>query len=193
VGGQALERLYYFVSLEASSGDSQAVNRITNPLIADANSIAVLPSRCGAPATSVQCAAAEKFIQSQMNVIVPRSQKTFTGLARADYHWTDRNSFSLVADAQHYRSPNGADQLAVSAEGGLLGGNGNVARRRATRMPAGRRNWDRIWSTNCASGGIRTASRCCPNPTVAFHRQSGADGSRGKSGREPKRAGHRAQ
>ena len=126
VGGQALERLYYFVSLEASSGDSQAVNRITNPLIADANSIAVLPSRCGAPATSVQCAAAEKFIQSQMNVIVPRSQKTFTGLARADYHWTDRNSFSLVADAQHYRSPNGADQLAVSAEGGLLGGNGNV-------------------------------------------------------------------
>ena len=125
-GGQAIDRLYYFVSLEASSGSSQEVNHITNPLIADANSIAVLPSRCGAPATSVQCAAADKFIQSQMNAIVPGSQKTFTGLARADYHWTERNSFSLVADAQHYRAPNGADQLAVSPEGGLLGGNGNL-------------------------------------------------------------------
>lgn len=126
LGGQAMDRLYFFVSLEASSGSSQAINRITNPLIADPNSITVLPSRCGAPATSVQCTAADKFVQSQMNVIVARSQKTFTGLARADYHWTERNSFSLVADAQHYRSPNGAQQLAVSPDGSLLGDNGNV-------------------------------------------------------------------
>ena len=126
VGGQALDRLYYFVGLEASSGSWQDVNRITNPLIADPNSVAVLPSRCGAPATSAQCAAVEKFIQAQMNAIVPGSQKTFTGLVRADYHWTERNSFSLVADAQHYRAPNGAGQMAVSPDGGLLGGNGNV-------------------------------------------------------------------
>jgi len=126
VGGQALERLYFFVSLEAMSGSSQAINRITNPLIADPNSVTVLPSRCGAPATSVQCTAADKFIQSQMNVIVPRSDKSLTGLARADYHWTERNSFSLVADAQHYRSPNGAQQLAVSPDGSLLGDNGNL-------------------------------------------------------------------
>jgi hypothetical protein len=125
-GGQAIDRLYYFVSLEASSGSSEGLNHITNPLIADANSIAVLPSRCGAPATSVQCAAADKFVQSQMNVIVPRSQKFLTGLARGDYHWTDRTSFSLVADAQHYRAPNGAQQLAVSPDGSLLGDNGNV-------------------------------------------------------------------
>jgi hypothetical protein len=126
VGGQAMDRLYFFVSLEASSGSSEGINRITNPLIADPNSVAVLPSRCGAPATSVQCTAADKFIQSQMNAIVARSEKTFTGLARADYHWTERNSFSLAADAQHYRAPNGAQQLAVSPDGGLLGGNGNL-------------------------------------------------------------------
>ena len=66
----------------------------------------MLTSRCGAPATSVQCTAAEKSIQSQMNVIVPRSDKSLTGLVRADYHSTDRDGFSLVADAQHYRSPN---------------------------------------------------------------------------------------
>jgi len=125
-GGQAMDRLYFFVSLEASSASSQAINRITNPLIADPNSVTVLTSRCGAPATSVQCTAAEKFIQSQMNVIVPRSQKYLTGLARADYHWTDRNSLSLVADAHHYRAPNGAQQLAVSPDGSLLGDNGNV-------------------------------------------------------------------
>ena len=125
-GGQALDRLYFFASLEASSGTSQAINRITNPLIADANSVTVLPSRCGAPATLVQCTAADKFIQSQMNVIVPRSTKSLSGLARADYHWTERNSFSLVADAQHYRSPNGARQLAVSPDGSLLGNNGNL-------------------------------------------------------------------
>ena len=125
-GGQTIDRLYYFVSLEASSGSSQAINRITNPLIADPNSVAVLTSRCGAPATSVQCSAAEKFIQSQMNVIVPRSQKYLTGLVRGDYHWTERNSFSLVADAQHYRSPNGAQQLAVSPDGSLLADNGNA-------------------------------------------------------------------
>jgi len=126
VGGQAMDRLYFFVSLEASSGSSQAINRITNPLIADANSVTVLASRCGAPATSVQCTAAEKFIQSQMNVVVPRSQKYMTGLARGDYHWTDRTSFSLVADAQHYRSPNGAQQLAVSPDGSVLADNGNL-------------------------------------------------------------------
>jgi hypothetical protein len=126
VGGQAMDRLYFFVSAEAASGSSQAINRITNPLIADANSVAVLPSRCGAPATSVQCTAADKFVQSQMNVIVARSQKSLTGLARADYRWTDRNSFSLVADAQHYSAPNGAQQLAVSPDGSLLGNNGSV-------------------------------------------------------------------
>ncbi len=125
-GGQALDRLYYFVSAEASSGSSEGINRITNPLIADPNSVTVLTSRCGAPATSVQCTAAEKFIQSQMNVIVPRSEKTYTGLARADYRWTERTSFSLVADAQHYRAPNGAQQLAVSPDGSLLGNNGNM-------------------------------------------------------------------
>ena len=125
-GGQALNRLYVFADAEASSGRSQGVNQITNPLIADANSVAVLASRCGAPATAVQCTAAEKFIQSQMNTVVARSQNFLTGLLRADFHWTDRNSLSLVADAQHYRAPNGANSLAVSANGGLLGGNGNV-------------------------------------------------------------------
>ncbi|MGO9228757.1 MAG: TonB-dependent receptor domain-containing protein [Bryobacteraceae bacterium] len=126
-GGQALERLYVFADLEASSGSSEAINRITNPLLADPNSVAVLTSRCGAPATSVQCTAAEKFIQSQMNVTVPRSQNYLTGLARADYHWTDRTTLNLVADAQRYHAPNGADQLAVSPNGGLLGGNGNLS------------------------------------------------------------------
>jgi len=125
-GGRALDRLYYFVNLEGSSGSSEGINRITNPLIADSNSVEVLASRCGAPATSAQCSAAEKFIQSQMNVIVPRSQKYLTGLVRGDYHWTERNTFSLAADAQHYRSPNGAQQLAVSPDGSLLGDNGNV-------------------------------------------------------------------
>ena len=126
-GGQALERLYVFADLEASSGSSEAINRITNPLLADPNSVAVLTSRCGAPATSVQCTAAEKFIQSQMNVTVPRSQNYLTGLARADYHWTDRTTLNLVADAQRYHAPNGAGQLAVSPNGGLLGGNGNLS------------------------------------------------------------------
>ena len=125
VGGQATDRLYYFVSAEASSGTSEGINRITNPLIADPNSVAVLPSRCGAPATSAQCAAAEKFIQSELNVVVPRSTKYFSGLARGDYHWTERTSFSLMADAEHSRAPNGAQQLAVAPDGSLLG-NGNL-------------------------------------------------------------------
>jgi hypothetical protein len=126
-GGKATERLYYFADLEASSGSSQALNKITNPLIADADGVAVLTSRCGAPATSVQCAAAEKFIESQMNVAVARSQKYLSGLVRGDYHWTEHNSLSLALDAMRYRAPNGTGQLAVSSDGGLLGGNGNLA------------------------------------------------------------------
>jgi len=125
-GGKASDRWYYFASLEAESGNSEGINRITNPLIADPDSVAVLTSRCGAPATSAQCGAAEKFIQSQMNVIVPRSTKDYTGLARGDFHWTDRSNISLVADAQHYRAPNGAQQLEVSPDGSLLGDNGNL-------------------------------------------------------------------
>jgi hypothetical protein len=126
-GGKATELLYYFADLEASSGSSQALNMITNPLIADPNGVAVLTSRCGAPATSVQCTAAEKFIQSQMNVTVARSEKYLTGLVRGDYHWTEHNTLSLAADAMRYRAPNGTGQLAVSPNGGLLGGNGNLA------------------------------------------------------------------
>src|ERR1035437_7158256 len=60
-----------------------------------------------------------------MNAIVPRTDRVVTGLARLDYRRRDRDAFTLEADYMKWRAPNGAQMEPVSADGALLGDNGN--------------------------------------------------------------------
>ena len=124
LGGPILrgKNVFFFANFEAIDGSSLGDNRITNQLIANPLGTAVLASNC--KATAAQCAAAEKFIDAQMNVAVPRSLHSLTGLAKVDYRRSERNSFTVEADATHTRAPNGVEDDEVTANGGLLGANG---------------------------------------------------------------------
>ncbi|WP_321473623.1 TonB-dependent receptor domain-containing protein [uncultured Paludibaculum sp.] len=113
-------KLFFFSNLEVTDGHGQRLNRIINPLITDPAGMVVDSSQC--TATAAQCAKATQFIQNQMNVLVPRSEHGFSGLARLDYRRSDRNSFNLSAFATHARGPLGSQNQAVSSDGGLLGG-----------------------------------------------------------------------
>ena len=120
VGGPILEnKVFFFANFEASNGNAQGLNRITSPLIADPYGRYVLPSNC--KATTAQCAAATKFIQSQMNVLVPFDDHWVTGLAKLDYRRSDRNSFSVEGNAMNLRAPMGSQVSDVAANGGMLG------------------------------------------------------------------------
>jgi hypothetical protein len=123
VGGPILpDRIFGFVSFEATNGDSTALNRITNPLIANAFGTAVLPSNC--KASAAQCAAADNFINAQMNVPVARSLHSQAGFAKVDYRHSENHTFSVEANAMHRNAPQGAQAETVASNGGLLGTNG---------------------------------------------------------------------
>jgi hypothetical protein len=127
-------KLFYFANVEFLDGHHQGLNRITNPLLVDSTGTSVLSSNC--QATAAQCAAAVKFIQGQMNVLVPRSEHWLTGLVRLDYRRSDHHVLSLVAGGTHGRSPEGPQNQDVAPNGGLLGN--DIVRRDTT---FGKLNW----------------------------------------------------
>ncbi|MGA2774224.1 MAG: TonB-dependent receptor [Bryobacteraceae bacterium] len=120
VGGPVLpNKLFFFLNAEVLDADFQDMNRITSPMIANAAGTAVLASNCKASATI--CAAAAQFIQAQMNVVSPLSQRMATGLGKIDYRRSDRNTFGVEANALNSRFPEGAQTGNVAPDGGLLG------------------------------------------------------------------------
>ena len=125
IGGPIFRnKVFFFANYEALDGHSTGFNRITNPVIADPFGNSVSLANC--KATPTQCTAAAKFIQSRMNVVVPRSSHSGTAFAKIDYHRSDRNTFSFDANGSRWLSPNGAQTAAVATDGSLLGNNGNL-------------------------------------------------------------------
>ena len=116
--------IFFFGNYEGIYGQYEGLNRITNPTIADPTGMFVLPSNC--KGTVTQCAAAAKFIQSRMNVIVPRTVHSGTAFAKLDFYKGDRHTVSLEANGSRWISPSGAQNEAVSTDGSLLGANGNL-------------------------------------------------------------------
>ncbi|HWB97240.1 MAG TPA: carboxypeptidase regulatory-like domain-containing protein, partial [Bryobacteraceae bacterium] len=112
-------KLFFFSNLEIEDSHGQGLNRITNPLLV--NDGGTLPAVWNCHATSAQCAVASSFLQSQMNVLVPRSEHWITGLARLDYRRSDRHTLSLAVHGAHSRAPQGFDNEAVAPDGGMLG------------------------------------------------------------------------
>jgi len=125
LGGAILPgKLFAFGNFEADQSSSNGLNRITNPLIANTTFTAVAPSTC--TTTAAPCAAALSFLNSQFNAVVPRSQRSQLGFVRFDYVRGENDRISLEANAMHRNAPNGLVPDALTSNGGLLGGNGNV-------------------------------------------------------------------
>jgi hypothetical protein len=113
------DQLFFFTNFEALYRNAQGLNRITSPLIADPAGRTVLASNC--TATAAQCAAATRFLQSQMNVLVPLSEHSLNGFAKIDYRRSERNTFNFDASAAHWRAPSLAQTESVAPNGGLIG------------------------------------------------------------------------
>jgi hypothetical protein len=118
-GGPIKDQVFFFANVEIMNRDAQGLNRITNPLIADPTGTTVLASNCAA--TKAQCAAATKFLQSQMNVLTPLSEHAYSGFGRLDYRRSNGDVFSFDVNAAHWKAPSLAQSEAVAPNGGLFG------------------------------------------------------------------------
>ncbi|HUI55394.1 MAG TPA: carboxypeptidase regulatory-like domain-containing protein [Bryobacteraceae bacterium] len=117
----ASDELFVYANAELVDGKTESLNRITNPLLTNSAGTAVLSGNC--TATSAQCTQAANFINSQLNVKVPSSLRTESGVARIDFRPAETESITLSANVLHKRSPNGLDNAEVDPNGGLLGNN----------------------------------------------------------------------
>ncbi len=123
-GGSVLgNSLFWTSNFELVDGKSEGINRITNPLIGNQAGTAVNLANCSA--TAAQCITAANFINSQLNVVVPRSVQSLTGFAKLDYHLTENTSFNVEGGALHSHAPDGAEPETVTNNGGLVGSNGS--------------------------------------------------------------------
>jgi hypothetical protein len=113
------DKVFFFANFEGLSRSGQGINRITNPLIANSTGTAVQLSNCSA--TAAQCAAAAKFLQSQMNVTEPLWEHSQSGFGKIDYRRSDTNSFNFEYNGMHWKSPALAQTAAVAPNGGLIG------------------------------------------------------------------------
>jgi hypothetical protein len=113
------DRIFLFGNIDYLDGKGRGLNRITSPLLADAAGNTIPAANC--KATAAQCAAAIKFIQGQMNTIVPLTDRFLSGLAKVDYRRSDRNSFNVTGNVLNAKAPNGGTVSQVAPNNGLLG------------------------------------------------------------------------
>lgn len=113
------DRVFFFSNFEVLDGQGQGLNRITNQTITDATGSTIPAGNC--KATTIQCAQAIQFIQRQMNVLTPLSERWVSGMAKVDYRRSERNSFSILGNAANTRAPGAGGIEEVAANGGLLG------------------------------------------------------------------------
>jgi hypothetical protein len=113
------DRLFFFTNLEILNDHFDGLNRITNPAIADPGGLTVTVANC--KATAALCANAIKFIQSQMNIQVPLSQRALNGIARLDYQFSGNNRINLEFNLANSLAPNAQQVANAVSNGGLLG------------------------------------------------------------------------
>ncbi len=147
------DHLFWFANFEGITGKSEGLNRITNPLLADPLGTSALPAACGAPATPAQCSAALNYVNSRLNVVVPRALSSLDGLARLDFRPNAENSLNLEVNAFHRTSDNGAQTAEVSNNDALLAGNGSFGEE--TRFA--KANWGRSLVDGFAFNDMRAS------------------------------------
>ena len=117
-------RLFLFASAEIVSGRSEGLNLITNPLIGDSTGLHIPAANC--TASAAQCAAVAKLIQSKMGVIVLRSDRSVSGVAKVDFHLNRMFTITAEGGGMNWKAPNGLRPATVSTNNGLLGDNGDL-------------------------------------------------------------------
>jgi hypothetical protein len=112
LGGPVLrDRLMFFANLESMADNFNGLNQLSTPTLA--------PSNC--TATAPQCAAANKFIQFQTNVLTPFRDHWTSGLGRIDYRRSEANTVNLEFRAANAGTPGAAERRMIAPNGGLLG------------------------------------------------------------------------
>src|ERR1022692_732938 len=88
-GALKKDKVFYFTNFDFVDRSFPALNRIVHNSLSDATGNFIPASNCTiggtTGATQAQCTAAINFIQSQMNVLVPRSYKQDIGFAKIDW------------------------------------------------------------------------------------------------------------
>ena len=143
------DKLFYFANFDYTDRNFPGQNRIVNTTITDATGNFIPASNCvattaaGGP-TQAQCDAAIKFIQKQMNVVVPRTYNQELGFLKIDWRPTDRNTFSFDLNAMRWVSPHGIQTQAVLTNGNMLGNNGNST----VQDKYGKASWTSVVTSN---------------------------------------------
>lgn len=120
-GGGALlpNHVFFFGNVDYLDGKGRGLNRITSPLLADPAGNSIPAANC--KATALQCGNTLKFLQPQMNVLMPLTDKWTSGLAKIDYRRSDRNSFDFAANVLNADGPYNGAISQIAPNGGLLG------------------------------------------------------------------------
>jgi hypothetical protein len=143
------DKLFYFANFDYTDRNFPGQNRIVNTTITDATGNFIPASNCvattaaGGP-TQAQCDAAIKFIQKQMNVVVPRTYNQELGFLKIDWRPTDRNTFSFDLNAMRWVSPHGIQTQAVLTNGNMIGNNGNST----VQDKYGKASWTSVVTSN---------------------------------------------
>ncbi|MBS1874826.1 MAG: TonB-dependent receptor [Acidobacteria bacterium] len=158
-GGALTDKWFLFANVDYERGKGAALNRITNPLIVYPNVSGMNLSNC--KATTAQCGVAARFINNQINAVVPVSEKVVSGYAKLDYRPNEFNLVNLSGYATSAALPQAGGLSIVSTNGGVLGG--GVSRQYSYR---GRLSWTisgATWSNDLRFGAAQTDLRNDPS------------------------------
>ena len=143
------DKLFYFANFDYTDRNFPGQNRIVNTTITDPTGNFIPASNCvattapGGP-TQAQCDAAIKYIQKQMNVLVPRTYNQELGFVKIDWRPSDRNTFSFDLNAMRWVSPHGIQTQSVLTNGNMLGNNGNST----VQDKYGKASWTSVVTSN---------------------------------------------
>jgi hypothetical protein len=149
-GALKKDKLFYFANFDYTDRNFPGQNRIVNNTVTDPTGNFIPASNCvpaAAGPTQAQCTAAINFIQSQMNVLVPRTYNQELGFAKIDWRPSDRNTFSFDMNYMRWVSPHGIQTQAVLTSGNMLGNNGNST----VQDKYGKASWTSVVTNNAVN------------------------------------------
>jgi outer membrane receptor protein involved in Fe transport len=123
VGGPIIKnKLFFFLSADISRRNFPMLDSQIKVGVVDSNNQVWIG--CAAPATTAQCNAINGLLPRFFGLI-PRNGKNDLYFGRADYHYSDKNTFSGSFNFLRWVSPNGIQTGLSSTTGAAITGNGD--------------------------------------------------------------------